>query len=86
MEAKDSGLYILTKNLPLLFRIVNFPEVVINSIESMKFTKIKFPNGLPSLKELKVANAGKDIPCETFWISGENDEVGLWACIQSSEN
>ena len=43
----------------------------------MEFMKSKFPKGLPTLKELRATNAGKDVPPETAWIWGENDEVGL---------
>lgn len=35
-----------------------------------------FPNGLPSLAQLAVHNKGKDIPPETSWIWGKDDEAG----------
>jgi hypothetical protein len=34
-----------------------------------------FPNGLPTLAELKEFNAGKGVPDETAWIWGPDDEV-----------
>ncbi|KKA24601.1 hypothetical protein T310_1348 [Rasamsonia emersonii CBS 393.64] len=42
----------------------------------MEHAKKLFPNGLPTLEELKAFNAGKDVPPETAWIWGENDELG----------
>lgn len=38
--------------------------------------KDKFPNGLPTLEDLAKLNAGKNVPPETAWIWGEDDEVG----------
>lgn len=35
-----------------------------------------FPDGLPSLEQVAAYNKGKDIPRETSWIWGEDDEVG----------
>lgn len=35
-----------------------------------------FPGGLPTLAGLKELNKGKDIPPETAWIWGPDDEVG----------
>jgi len=40
----------------------------------MDVAKKKFPNGLPTLEELKKSNAS-DVPPETAWIYGEQDEV-----------
>lgn len=34
-----------------------------------------FPNGLPTLADIKKFNAGKDVPPETAWIWGKDDEV-----------
>ncbi|KAL1963342.1 hypothetical protein VTN77DRAFT_8463 [Rasamsonia byssochlamydoides] len=42
----------------------------------MDHAKKLFPNGLPKLDELKAFNEGKDVPPETAWIWGENDELG----------
>ena len=50
----------------------------------MEFVKSKFPNGLPTLKELKTVNANRDVPPETAWIWGEDDEVGFWECCCES--
>jgi hypothetical protein len=41
----------------------------------MDIVKAKFPNGLPTLAELKANNSGKGVPPETAWIWGEDDEV-----------
>lgn len=40
----------------------------------MDVVKAKFPNGLPTLEELKAYNS-KDVPAETAWIWGDEDEV-----------
>ena len=34
-----------------------------------------FPDGLPNLETLKQHNKGRDVPPETSWIWGEDDEV-----------
>jgi hypothetical protein len=47
----------------------------------MEFMKAQFPNGLPTLKELKAANTGKEVPPETAWIWGKDDEVSAWTRI-----
>jgi hypothetical protein len=43
----------------------------------MEHAKKLFPRGLPTLEELKTFNAGKDVPPETAWIWGKDDEVRL---------
>jgi hypothetical protein len=44
-------------------------------IESeMDIATARFPNGLPTLEELKRLN-GPDVPAETAWIWGSDDEV-----------
>ncbi|THX23339.1 hypothetical protein D6D10_10340 [Aureobasidium pullulans] len=35
-----------------------------------------FPDGLPNLETLKQHNKGRDVPPETSWIWGEDDEIG----------
>jgi hypothetical protein len=35
-----------------------------------------FPDGLPNLAQLATYNKGKDVPVETSWIWGSDDEVG----------
>ncbi|KAH0287576.1 hypothetical protein M436DRAFT_35268 [Aureobasidium namibiae CBS 147.97] len=35
-----------------------------------------FPNGLPNLEQLVAYNKGKDVPPETSWIWGRDDEIG----------
>jgi len=40
-----------------------------------------FPNGLPNLEQLLAYNKGKDVPPETSWIWGKDDEVGGWNCV-----
>jgi len=42
----------------------------------MEAVTARFPNGLPTLAELKEINKGKDVPLETAWIWGPDDEVG----------
>lgn len=37
----------------------------------------KFPNGLPTLEQIRKYNKGSDVPLETAWIWGEDDEVRL---------
>jgi hypothetical protein len=44
----------------------------------MDIVKATFPNGLPTLDELKAFNNGKGVPPETAWIWGEDDEVLLY--------
>lgn len=34
----------------------------------------KFPNGLPTLEQLKSLNEGTGVPPETSWIWGKDDE------------
>lgn len=41
----------------------------------MDAVKKSFPNGLPTLAELAVLNKGKDVPPETAWIFGKEDDV-----------
>jgi hypothetical protein len=41
----------------------------------MEYARKKFPNGLPSLSEIKKLNEGKNVPPETAWIWGADDEV-----------
>lgn len=41
----------------------------------MDQVKKDFPNGLPKLADLAVLNARKDVPPETAWIWGKDDEV-----------
>jgi len=41
----------------------------------MENAKALFPQGLPTLSELKKANEGKNVPPETSWIWGADDEV-----------
>jgi hypothetical protein len=45
----------------------------------------KFPNGLPTLEELKKYNSS-DVPAETAWIWGKDDEVRmtLVSCLTCS--
>ncbi|EFW98844.1 hypothetical protein CMQ_4696 [Grosmannia clavigera kw1407] len=42
----------------------------------MEKVKKDFPNGLPKLADLAILNAGKDVPPETAWIWGKDDELG----------
>ena len=35
----------------------------------------KFPDGLPKLAQLAAYNKGKDVPVETSWIWGSDDEA-----------
>jgi hypothetical protein len=35
-----------------------------------------FPDGLPNLAQLATYNKGKDVPVETSWIWGSDDEAG----------
>jgi len=42
----------------------------------METVKKLFPKGLPTLAELKEFNKGKDVPPETAWIWGKDDELG----------
>ncbi|RLL98504.1 hypothetical protein CFD26_106026 [Aspergillus turcosus] len=42
----------------------------------MEHAQKTFPRGLPTLAELKNFNAGKDVPPETAWIWGDDDELG----------
>ncbi len=41
----------------------------------MEIVNEAFIGGLPTLEELKVYNKGSDVPPETAWIWGKNDEV-----------
>jgi hypothetical protein len=41
----------------------------------MEHAQKTFPSGFPTLAELKNFNAGKDVPPETAWIWGDDDEV-----------
>ncbi|CAK7234102.1 hypothetical protein SCUCBS95973_008821 [Sporothrix curviconia] len=42
----------------------------------MEHVKKSFPKGLPTLAELAEYNKGKDVPPETAWIWGEEDDIG----------
>ncbi|RFU34864.1 hypothetical protein B7463_g1440, partial [Scytalidium lignicola] len=42
----------------------------------MDVVKAKFPKGLPTLQELQTYNEGADVPPETAWIWGMDDEIG----------
>ena len=42
----------------------------------MDIVRAEFPDGLPTLEELKTYNRGKGVPPETAWIWGKDDEVG----------
>ncbi|CAK7204040.1 hypothetical protein SEUCBS139899_006791 [Sporothrix eucalyptigena] len=42
----------------------------------MEHVKKNFPKGLPTLAELAEHNKGKDVPPETAWIWGEDDDIG----------
>lgn len=68
----------LGKRTKLISR--TFPEELSYSkaeiqFQAMEFMKAQFPKGLPSLKELLMLNAEKDVPPETAWIWGKDDEV-----------
>ena len=41
----------------------------------MEKINVLFPKGLPTLEELKAYNKSSDVPPETAWIWGEDDEV-----------
>lgn len=41
----------------------------------MENVQKNFPKGLPTLAELAVLNKGKDVPPETAWIWGSEDDV-----------
>lgn len=61
-------------------------ELAHDKVRSLTFTNMDvalsaFPDGLPSLDQLKLMNTGKGIPLETSWIWGNDDEVSpssLW--------
>ncbi|KAG9254757.1 putative cyclase-domain-containing protein [Emericellopsis atlantica] len=36
----------------------------------------KFPGGLPTLEQIRESNKGSDLPLETAWIWGPDDEIG----------
>lgn len=46
-----------------------------SNVHNMEHAQKAFPRGLPTLAELKDFNAGQDVPPETAWIWGDNDEV-----------
>lgn len=53
----------------------------------MDVAKKNFPDGFPTLKELRKLNEGKDVPPETAWIWGEDDEVrSLWLLSAHASN
>lgn len=37
-----------------------------------------FQNKLPTLAQIREHNEGSDVPPETAWIWGKDDEVGYW--------
>ena len=49
----------------------------------MEVAMKKFPKGLPTLEELKKWNTS-DVPPETAWIWGKDDEVNIYIYLSSS--
>jgi hypothetical protein len=43
----------------------------------MEIASKSFPKGLPTLEEVKALNAGLDVPPETAWFWGKDDEASF---------
>jgi hypothetical protein len=52
-------------------------------LSKMEVAMQKFPKGLPTLEELKKWNTS-DVPPETAWIWGKDDEVNIYIYLSSS--
>jgi len=53
----------------------NIIDIFLKHSANMEAALAKFPNGLPTLEQIREHNKGSDVPPETAWIWGDNDEV-----------